>query len=185
MENKKIYLDIYGETAYKFCKKAFSGCARLKPEEFELLPDNSVVFNLPFSDSDPVEIRKKIVRRLKFYARQEFNYGFETSIEKIRRECYRNADQANCLAGLVEGLSKKELTETFGKDMVSMFDDTNKRDPLRAEAIRIIEEQIWNIRKEYEKKLAEFTRAAKEERDSLIYELDKQLAQLKEIKNDK
>ena len=182
MENKKIYLDIYGETAYKFCQQAFFGCAKLKPEKFELLPDNSIIFNLPFFDSDPVEIRKKVIRRLKFYAGQEFRYGFDACSENIRKECYRKADWANCLAGLVEGLSKKKLVKTFGKEMVSMFDDSNKRDPLRAEAIRVIEEQILNIRKEYERKLAEFTMIARKERDSLINELDNQLAQLKEMK---
>ena len=180
----KISFTVCGDANREVLDQALYGATAISYPALALDTTNELVYDTSYDSMNysvsAEEIKRRIIRRVRWFARRSEDFAFNPGISKqTRKKQEALALKCFCIADVIEGkMSKEDLEETHG-DLYAEVIKEKKNDPLLTSAIELIQQQMNEVSHEYSVKVTDYTNKMYAERDKKLEALQKELRDLK------
>ena len=179
--NKEIGLGVYSNEALNVCSEAVSGSLRLAPGFIAADSDGEVKFILTSSADDTTlaDIKKKIIRRIKFFSNECSLYAAAHSHAAVLKKNYEDRSKTSlCIYKILKNVSEDKLNEEFGEEFVKKIRGV-RLDPITAEAIRVLQNKIEHTASKASAEIARIQNEIIRKRDEEMNAIRAQIEELK------
>ena len=189
-EETIIHLNVYSEEALNILKSAAERSSIISFNKFKIDSFGEVIYDITTSSSiyarnekrlSAVEFLKKVKAMIKRFVKNQEDHSFEARYnnnKKLSDGFWQRSLKGACLLDILNEVPEKDIIEGYGKDMyVSLKGE--RRDPLTASAIEILEKEMNDIINNYNALISDYTRRMMDERQKKLDEINEKLKELK------
>ncbi len=175
MSNINIHTGIFGEEAFNVIVDACDTASQIKIFGFSIDEYNEVVYYV-YNTLSAAEFMKALIRRMKWFRRFEANYMTTSYVKSSAKERYaERLKKIDCIIDLLEKeKSPDQMLKKHG-ELYTKFGPCAKVDPIKAETIKLLRDEMSRICVKYSKDVAEYTNAAYAKRDAEVAEIQRRI----------
>ena len=181
--SKVIHTGIFGSDAKIAIEDACDTSSQLRTYAFDIDEYDEIIYNADatyLNDISSAVFEKSLIRRLKWYRHSIEDYNNSSHMSAIKKKLFsEKLPKIDCIIDILEKKKTPEQMNEAYPTLYPKYGPFGRLDPMKAEAIRLLNDKMSSICVKCSEEIANFTNRAFVRRDIELKSIREQIEKLR------